>query len=57
MFDYNGYIHVFSPGTGTDNPSDQTLFVNSIILSVWSFAARVPPLNDFITVFPIQKYR
>ena len=38
MFDNIGYIHVYGPGAGADNP----LGSNS---------------NDFITVFPIQKYR
>ena len=57
MFDNNGYLHVYSPGTGADNPLGQISFINSIIQSVKSFVASFPPLNDFITVFPIQKYR
>ena len=34
MFDNNSYIHVYSPGTGADNPLGQILFINSIIQSV-----------------------
>ena len=34
MFDDNGYIHVYSPGTGRQTPGCQSLFINSIILSV-----------------------
>ena len=31
-------------------------FINSIIRSIYSFAASFSPLNDFKTVFPIQTY-
>ena len=54
MFENNGYVHVYSPGAGADNPVGSNVFINSIIKSILSFAARFPPLNDFVTVFPIQ---
>ena len=34
MFDNNGYIHVYSPGAGTDNPLGSNCFINSIIQSI-----------------------
>ena len=56
MFENYGYIHIYSPGTGADNPPEVIYFINSIIQSILSFAASVPQLNHFITVFPIQTY-
>ena len=46
-----------APGQGQTTQWGQILFINSIIQSVLSFAASFPPLNDFITVLTIQKYR
>ena len=43
-----------APGQGQTTPWGQIFFINSIIQS---FAASFPPLNDFITVFPIQDHR
>ena len=57
MFGNNGYVHVYSPGVRVVNPWGQMFFINSIIQSIYSFAARFSPLNDFETVFPIQTYR
>ena len=57
MFENNDYIHVNSPGQGQTTPWGQIFFINSIIQSIKSFAASFPPLNDFVTVFPIQTYR
>ena len=34
MFENNGYIHVYSPGTGADNPLRSNVFINSIIQSI-----------------------
>ena len=34
MFEHNGYIHVYSPGTGADNPLRSNIFINSIIQSI-----------------------
>ena len=31
MFENNGYVHVYSPGTGSDNPLGSIFFMNSII--------------------------
>ena len=56
MFEKSGYVHVYSPGAGADNPLGSNFFIDSIIQSILSFAARFPPLNDFVTVFPIQTY-
>ena len=53
----NGHIHVYSPGAGADNPLGSKIFINSIIQSIYSFAASFSPLNNFVTVFPIQRYR
>ena len=40
MFENNGYIHVYSPGTGADdNPLRLIRFIISIIQSIESFAA------------------
>ena len=57
MFENNGYIHVYSPVTGADNPLRPMFFINSIIQSIKSFAASFAQLNYFLTVFPIQTYR
>ena len=32
MFENNGYIHVYSPGAGADNPLVSNIFINSIIM-------------------------
>ena len=34
MFKNNGYIHVYSPGTGADNPLRSNVFINSICQSI-----------------------
>ena len=34
MFENNGYIHVYSPRTGADNPQRSMFFSNSIIQSI-----------------------
>ena len=57
MFDNYGYIHVYSPGTGGDNPLRSIFFFNSIIQSIVSFAVSFSSFNDFVTVFPIQSYK
>ena len=57
MFENNGYVHVFSPGAGADNPLGSIFFINSIIQLIYSSAASFPPLNDFVTIFPIQMYK
>ena len=45
----------FSPWTGADNaPVVIFFFIITIIKSSKSFAS---PLNDFVTIFPIQAYR
>ena len=31
MFENNGYIHVYSPGAGANNPLGSNFFINSII--------------------------
>ena len=50
IFENNGYIHVYSPGTGADNTLGSNVFIYSIIQSIKSFAASFPPLNDFVKV-------
>ena len=57
MFENNGYVHVYSPGAGADNPLGSNFFINSIIQTKQSIAASFPPLNDFVTVFAVQTYR
>ena len=52
-FENIGHIHVFSPRAGSDNPLGSIFLINSILQSIKSFAASFPPLNDFVTVFPI----
>ena len=32
------FMHVYSPGAGTDNPWGQNLYINIFLLSLWSFA-------------------
>ena len=56
MFENKGYVHVYSPGTETDNPWGH-FFINSIIQLIYAFAASFLLLNDFVTAFPIQTYR
>ena len=31
MFKNGGYVHVYNPGTGAENPLGSILFINSII--------------------------
>ena len=50
------YMYI-APGQGQTTPWGQIFFINNIIQLIKSFAASVPPLNDFVTVFPIQTYR
>ena len=52
MFENHGYIHLYSPGTGADNILRSIIFLNSIIQSIWSFAASFPQLNDLNYSFP-----
>ena len=46
MFEYNGHIHVYSPGAGADNP----------LLSICSYLASFLPLHDIFLFFPIQMH-
>ena len=50
------YMYI-APGQGQTTPWQQIFFINSILQLIKSFAARFPPLNDFVTVFPIQTHR
>ena len=34
LFENNDHIHVYSPGTGADNPLRSNVFINSIIQSI-----------------------
>ena len=34
MIENNGYVHVYSPGAGADNPWGQIVFINSFIQSL-----------------------
>ena len=57
IFENGGRIHVYIPGAGADNLLGTIVFINSIIQSIVFFAESFPPLNNFVTVFPIQTYR
>ena len=46
------YIAPGQGQTGADNPIGSNFFINTFIQSI-----EVSPLNDFVTVFPIQTYR
>ena len=58
MFENNGHIHVYSPRAGADNPLGSNYFhlqyysVNLVLCCKFS-----PFKYDFVTVFPIQRYR
>ena len=54
MIENGFHIHVYSPGAGVDNLWGQNFYIDSIIQLIQSFAARFPPLNDFVTVFPFK---
>ena len=56
MFENNGHMQIYSPGPEQITTWD-LFFTNINLLSIWSFAASFPPLNDFVTVFPIQTQR
>ena len=49
MFDYNGHIHVYSPGAGEDSRLGTNCFHNIIfnILSICPFPASFDPQNIF----------
>ena len=50
-------IYMYSaPGQGQTTHWGQILFVDSIIQSILNFAASFPPLNDFVTFYPIPTY-
>ena len=58
MFDDNGYVHVYSPGTGADNPPGVKFFSLTVLFSQSSPLLQVfLHYIDFIKVFTIQKYR
>ena len=48
-----GHMHVFNPSVGADNYPGSNVYINTFIQS---FVASFPPINDFVTVFPIQMY-
>ena len=52
MFGNNGYVHVYSPGVRVVNPWGQMFFINSIIQSIYSFAARFSPLHKLSFQLP-----
>ena len=57
MFENNGHIHEYSPGTGADNSLESKKFVNyksSVNLVV---CYKISLINYFVTVFHIQTYR
>ena len=57
LFENGDHIHVYSPGAGADNPLGSILFhlqYHSINLVL---CCKFSPLNNFVTVFPIQTYR
>ena len=57
MLESNGHIHVFSPGAGADNPLGSVCFSLTVFLVNIVHCCNFSPLNDFVTVFPIQMYR
>ena len=50
---FQAFIHVYSPGAGTDNPWDQIFFYININLLFLVICCKFLPLNDFLKVFPI----
>ena len=52
MFANNGYIHVYSPGAGADNPQG-SMFSLTVLFSQYCPLLQVfSPLNDFESLFP-----
>ena len=57
IFENNGQIHVYSPGAGTDSPPEVIFFHKHNYSVNLVFCCKFSPLNNFVTVFPIQTYR
>ena len=57
MFEYYGHIHVYSSGTGADNPLGQFFFIIINLLSICILPASFPPFNNILLNFLIQMHR
>ena len=52
-----GHIHVYSPGAGTDNPPGSNFVQNHKTSVNLVVCCNFLPLNEFVTVSPIQMHR
>ena len=50
---FHVFIHVYSPGAGADNPFGSEFLYKHKPFVTLLICCKFPPLNDFLTVFPI----
>ena len=50
---FHGFIHVYSPGAGADNPLGSEYLYKYKSFVTLAICCKFLPLNDFLTVFPI----
>ena len=51
------FIHVCSPGAGADNPLGSDFLYKHKPFVTLVICCKFPPLNDFLTVYPILKHK
>ena len=56
MFEYYGHTHVYSPGTGADNPLGLKYFHKHEYSVHLLIPSKFLPLNDIFQFFPIQMH-
>ena len=54
---FHVFIHVYSPGTGADNPLGSEFLYKHKPFVTLVICCMFLPLNDFLTVFLIQKHK
>ena len=56
IFEYHGYIHVYCPRVGADQPLRSKYFQNHTSSVDLSISFKFFPSNDILTIFPIQMH-
>ena len=54
---FHVFIHVYSPGTEADNPFGLEFLYKHKPFVTLVICCKFLPLNDFLTVFPVQKHK
>ena len=53
IHNFSCFIHVYSPGEGTDNPLGSEFLYKHKPFVTLVICCKFLPLNDFLTIFPI----